>query len=70
MHWEERLEPYASDDCFRARRKAAAAIITTRSWVAGALDLTVSNEVHPPSVHRRHLRRNLEEASENPSSLI
>ena len=24
----------------------------------GALDLTVSNVVHPPSVHRQHLRRN------------
>jgi hypothetical protein len=40
------------------RRKAAAAITTTRPWVVGALDLTVSNVVHPPSIHRQHLRSN------------
>src|SRR5262249_15007758 len=43
---------------FPSPRKAAAAITTTRPWVVGALDLTVSNVVHPPSIHRQHLRSN------------
>ena len=56
------FEAYAADNhslgLFPSPRKAAAAITTTRPWVVGALDLTVSNVVHPPSVHRQHLRRN------------
>jgi hypothetical protein len=56
------FEAYAADDhslgLFPSPRKAAAAINTTRAWVVGALDLTASNVVHPPSVHRQHLRRN------------
>jgi hypothetical protein len=56
------FEAYAADDhslgLFPSPRKAAAAITTTRPWVVGALDLTVSNVVHPPTVHRQHLRRN------------
>jgi hypothetical protein len=49
------FEAYAADDhslgLFPSPRKAAAAITTTRPWVVGALDLTVSNVVHPPSIH-------------------
>jgi hypothetical protein len=41
-------------------RKAAAAITTTWPWVVGSLDLTVSNVVHPPSVHRQRRRRAVE----------
>jgi hypothetical protein len=57
-----RFEAYAADDhslgLFPSPRKAAAAIATTQPWVVGALDLTVSNVVHPPSIHRQHLRSN------------
>jgi hypothetical protein len=56
------FEAYAADDhslgLFPSPRKAAAAITTTRPWVVGALDLTVSNVVHPPSIHRQHPRSN------------
>ena len=56
------FEAYAADDhclgLFPTPREAAAAITTTRPWVAEPLDLTVSNVVHPPTVHRQHLRRN------------
>jgi hypothetical protein len=56
------FEAYAADDhclgLFPTPREAAAAISTTRPWVAERLDLTVSNVVHPPSIHRQHLRGN------------
>jgi hypothetical protein len=56
------FEAYAADDhclgLFPTPREAAAAITTTRPWVAERSTLTVSNVVHPPSIHRQHLRSN------------
>jgi hypothetical protein len=34
------------------------AVYTDKPGQRAALDLTVSNVVHPPTVHRQHLRRN------------
>ena len=56
------FEAYAADDhslgLFSTPREAAAAITTTRPWVTERSTLTVSNVVHPPSIHRQHLRSN------------